>query len=98
MARAWHEVLRYDLGMRALLLVLCACGGGASATKPAQPTSHDAAQGTITPEVFCDRFLALQQAGCEVFAKMEMTRGQCVGELSKMMSEDGDLHGRVPGL
>ena len=73
--------------MRALLLVLCACGGGASATKPAQPTSHDVAQGTITPEVFCDRFLALQQAGCEVFAKMEMTREQCVGELSKMMSD-----------
>jgi hypothetical protein len=78
--------------MRALLLVLCACGG-ASATKPAQPAAppHDGAQGTaqtaITPEVFCDRFLELQKAGCEVFAKMQLTREECVGELSKMLND-----------
>jgi hypothetical protein len=74
--------------MRALLLVLCACGG-ASATKPPEPAppAQTTAQGAITPEVFCDRFLELQKAGCEVFAKMQLTREECVGELSKMLKD-----------
>jgi hypothetical protein len=78
--------------MRALLLVLCACGGGGSATKPAEPKSPASpsaptAQGKITPEVFCDRFLVLQKQGCEAFASMQMTRDECVGELGKAMSD-----------
>lgn len=76
--------------MRALLLVLCACGG-ASATRPAEPATPPATgapqgtvQGTITPEVFCDRFLALQQASCEAFANVRMTRDECIAELNKL--------------
>jgi hypothetical protein len=68
--------------MRALLLVLCACGG-ASATKPPEPAPQTTARGKITPEVFCDRFLALRDGGCEAFSSMQMTRAECVGELSK---------------
>lgn len=79
--------------MRALLLVLCACGGG-SATKPAEPkspappsTQPGTAQATITPAVFCDRFLVLQQANCAPFVGMKMTRDECVTELTKMMND-----------
>jgi hypothetical protein len=78
---------RYDPGMRALLLVLCACGG-ASATKPAEPTAPKAtAQGTITPEAFCDRFAALHDSGCDPFASMQMTRAECLDELTKMKDD-----------
>jgi len=75
--------------MRALLLVLCACGG-ATATKPPEPKGtpdSPQAQGKITPDVFCDRFFALQKAGCGAFANMQMTREECVGELAKMMND-----------
>jgi hypothetical protein len=73
--------------MRALLLVLCACGG-ASSTKPAQPTSpqqpqQQVAQVKITPEGFCDRFIALRDAKCPVFESMNMTREECIGELQQ---------------
>lgn len=45
------------------------------------------ARGQITPEAFCDRFLKLKADGCEVFAKVEMTREECIGALGKMQGD-----------
>jgi hypothetical protein len=76
---------------RSLLLMLVACGGSA-ATKPPEPTSPAPKpvaqqQGAITPEVFCDRFVALRDGGCEAFASVKMTRDECVKELSAATSD-----------
>lgn len=69
---------------RALLLVIVACGGSApKPTTPPEPKPVPASQqGKITPEAFCDKFIALRDGGCEAFATLKMTRDECVGELS----------------
>lgn len=76
---------------RTLLLMLFACGGSA-ATKPPEPKTPApktaaAQQGAITPEVFCERFVALRDGGCEAFASVSMTRDECVKELSAATSD-----------
>ena len=73
-----------------LLVVVCGCGG-APAKKPveARPEKPGAAgpQATITPEVFCDRFVALRDGGCSAFASMQMTKDECVKELGAAQSD-----------
>jgi len=68
-----------------LVVVVCGCGG-APAKKPAEPKpvqpAAPPAQGQITPEVFCDRFVALRDGGCSAFASVQMTKDECVKELS----------------
>lgn len=65
---------------RALIVVLCACGGSPKPTQPPEP--HIAEQGKITPEAFCAKFIALRDGGCDAFASLKMTRDECVKELS----------------
>ena len=73
---------------RALLLAIVACGGSRGAGKPRDPKPTPVAQqGQITPEAFCERFVALRDGGCEAFATVSMTREQCVDELSKPASD-----------
>ena len=73
---------------RALLLVICACACGGSPATPADPKPVPVAQqGKITPEAFCDKFIALRDSGCEAFATVKMTRGDCVDELSKAAAD-----------
>jgi hypothetical protein len=65
-----------------LLLVVMGCGG-APAPRPAEPKAGSAAApGKITPDVFCDRFVALRDGGCKAFASMQMTKDDCVKELT----------------
>jgi hypothetical protein len=76
---------------RTLLLLMVACGGSA-ATKPPEPVTpapRPVAQqpGTISPAVFCERFVALRDGGCEAFASIKMTRDECVKELSAATSD-----------
>ena len=64
----------------------CACGGTPKPTRPPEPGDPKpvpvAQQGKITPEVFCDKFIALRDGGCDAFASVKMTREECVKELS----------------
>jgi hypothetical protein len=80
--------------MKRALLVLAACGGS-SATKPTVP-KHDAAPktavaqpqpGKITPEAFCERFVALRDGGCDAFAGVQMSKDECIKELSAAASD-----------
>src|SRR3569623_1718412 len=73
-----------------LVMMLVACGGS-SASRPPEPKSPApppvAHQGAITPEVFCERFVALRDGGCAAFATLTMTRDECVKELSAATSD-----------
>jgi hypothetical protein len=77
-----------------LVVVVCACGG-APAPRPAGPAQPNGSaagtvaqqQGAITPDVFCDRFVALRQSGCGAFASMDMTKDDCVKELAAAQSD-----------
>jgi hypothetical protein len=81
--------------MKRLLLVVAACGGS-SATRPPEPkspapppkTAQQAA--AISPEVFCERFVALRDSGCEAFASITMTREECVQELGAASSDPAE--------
>src|SRR6478735_3917908 len=81
--------------MKRLLLVVAACGGS-SATRPPEPkspapppkTAQQAA--AISPEVFCERFVALRDSGCEAFASITMTREECVSELGAASSDPAE--------
>ena len=73
-----------------LVLVVCGCGG-TPAAKPVGPKGPAPVpagqQGKISPEVFCERFVALRDGGCGAFASMQMTKDDCVKELGAAQSD-----------
>lgn len=73
-----------------LVVIVCGCGG-APAPKPAGPTAprtgSAAPQSTISPEVFCERFVALRDSGCKPFADMAMNKDDCVKELGAAQTD-----------
>ncbi|MBV8758353.1 MAG: hypothetical protein JO257_13790 [Deltaproteobacteria bacterium] len=79
---------------RALVVVVVACGGSPRPTTPPQPRDPKpvpvAQQGKITPEMFCDKFIALRDGGCDAFASVQMTRDECVSELSKAAGDPSE--------